>query len=219
MPSVFCWPNVARLDADVREAIAANGIRNGCLTSIAPTGTISLLAANVSAASNRRSFRPPPRSQRHQASKSKTAATFTYQPPQRLVGSAQRCRMPSAKWPRPRRCPSTSPCGRRCSRSSTAPFQRRSIARKTSASRVFATFMLRLTTRAQRLHDVPAKRHGAVLSRETPRRRRRAVSQGRSFMPQRRQRPNPCRRKPAAASSHDETTRARRGTRRNYVQG
>ena len=41
-------PNVARLDADVREAIAANGIRNGCLTSIAPTGTISLLAGNVS---------------------------------------------------------------------------------------------------------------------------------------------------------------------------
>ena len=41
-------PNVARLDADVRDAIAANGIRNGCLTSIAPTGTISLLAANVS---------------------------------------------------------------------------------------------------------------------------------------------------------------------------
>ncbi|HEY8129828.1 MAG TPA: adenosylcobalamin-dependent ribonucleoside-diphosphate reductase [Hyphomicrobium sp.] len=41
-------PNIARLDADVREAIAANGIRNGCLTSIAPTGTISLLAGNVS---------------------------------------------------------------------------------------------------------------------------------------------------------------------------
>jgi ribonucleoside-diphosphate reductase alpha chain len=41
-------PNIARLDADVRDAIAANGIRNGCLTSIAPTGTISLLAANVS---------------------------------------------------------------------------------------------------------------------------------------------------------------------------
>jgi ribonucleoside-diphosphate reductase alpha chain len=41
-------PNIARLDGDVREAIAANGIRNGCLTSIAPTGTISLLAGNVS---------------------------------------------------------------------------------------------------------------------------------------------------------------------------
>ncbi|CAA2142520.1 adenosylcobalamin-dependent ribonucleoside-diphosphate reductase [Hyphomicrobium sp. ghe19] len=41
-------PNVLRLDADVREAIAASGVRNGCLTSIAPTGTISLLAGNVS---------------------------------------------------------------------------------------------------------------------------------------------------------------------------
>ena len=41
-------PNVARLPEDVREAIARHGIHNGCLTSIAPTGTISLLAANVS---------------------------------------------------------------------------------------------------------------------------------------------------------------------------
>ena len=37
-----------RLDGDVRAAIARHGIRNGCLTSIAPTGTISLLAGNVS---------------------------------------------------------------------------------------------------------------------------------------------------------------------------
>ncbi len=40
--------NVVRLDPDVRAAIAQSGLRNGCLTSIAPTGTISLLAGNVS---------------------------------------------------------------------------------------------------------------------------------------------------------------------------
>ena len=41
-------PNVSTLDAPTRPAIARHGIRNGCLTSIAPTGTISLLAGNVS---------------------------------------------------------------------------------------------------------------------------------------------------------------------------
>ena len=41
-------PNVAALDPAVREAIRRHGVRNGCLTSIAPTGTISLLAGNVS---------------------------------------------------------------------------------------------------------------------------------------------------------------------------
>jgi len=39
---------VKRLDADVQGAIAKNGIRNALLTSIAPTGTISLFAGNVS---------------------------------------------------------------------------------------------------------------------------------------------------------------------------
>jgi ribonucleoside-diphosphate reductase alpha chain len=39
---------VAGLDADVRAAIAAHGVRNALLTSVAPTGTISLFADNVS---------------------------------------------------------------------------------------------------------------------------------------------------------------------------
>ncbi|MDQ7261197.1 adenosylcobalamin-dependent ribonucleoside-diphosphate reductase [Paracoccus sp. PS-1] len=37
-----------RMDADLREAVAQHGIRNALLTSIAPTGTISLYAGNVS---------------------------------------------------------------------------------------------------------------------------------------------------------------------------
>lgn len=40
--------NVQDLDADVQAAIAEHGIRNALLTSIAPTGTISLFADNVS---------------------------------------------------------------------------------------------------------------------------------------------------------------------------
>jgi ribonucleoside-diphosphate reductase alpha chain len=41
-------PNVRALPAGVRSEIERHGLRNGCLTSIAPTGTISLLAGNVS---------------------------------------------------------------------------------------------------------------------------------------------------------------------------
>ena len=41
-------PNLASLDAETRALIAEHGLRNGCLTSIAPTGTTSLLAGNVS---------------------------------------------------------------------------------------------------------------------------------------------------------------------------
>ncbi|MFY0690716.1 MAG: adenosylcobalamin-dependent ribonucleoside-diphosphate reductase [Paracoccaceae bacterium] len=39
---------MAHMDEDVRDAIATHGIRNALLTSIAPTGTISLYAGNVS---------------------------------------------------------------------------------------------------------------------------------------------------------------------------
>jgi ribonucleoside-diphosphate reductase alpha chain len=40
--------SVAELDEEVRAGIAAHGIRNALLTSVAPTGTISLFADNVS---------------------------------------------------------------------------------------------------------------------------------------------------------------------------
>jgi len=40
--------SIQSLDADLREAIRQHGIRNALLTSIAPTGTISLFADNVS---------------------------------------------------------------------------------------------------------------------------------------------------------------------------
>lgn len=41
-------PNLVTLDDETRALISEHGLRNGCLTSIAPTGTTSLLADNVS---------------------------------------------------------------------------------------------------------------------------------------------------------------------------
>jgi len=47
-PAVLDRPNLLELDDDTRALIAQHGLRNGCLTSIAPTGTTSLVAGNVS---------------------------------------------------------------------------------------------------------------------------------------------------------------------------
>jgi ribonucleoside-diphosphate reductase alpha chain len=41
-------PHIQTLPREIRDGIAAHGIRNGLVTSIAPTGTISLFAGNVS---------------------------------------------------------------------------------------------------------------------------------------------------------------------------
>jgi ribonucleoside-diphosphate reductase alpha chain len=47
-PMILERPNLQGLDEETRALIAQHGLRNGCLTSIAPTGTTSLLAGNVS---------------------------------------------------------------------------------------------------------------------------------------------------------------------------
>jgi ribonucleoside-diphosphate reductase alpha chain len=47
-PIMLQRPNIASLDDETKALIAAHGLRNGCLTSIAPTGTTSLIAGNVS---------------------------------------------------------------------------------------------------------------------------------------------------------------------------
>jgi ribonucleoside-diphosphate reductase alpha chain len=41
-------PNLVSLDEETLDLVRAHGLRNGCLTSIAPTGTTSILAGNVS---------------------------------------------------------------------------------------------------------------------------------------------------------------------------
>jgi ribonucleoside-diphosphate reductase alpha chain len=47
-PAILDTPNLKSLDDETRALIGKHGLRNGCLTSIAPTGTTSLMAGNVS---------------------------------------------------------------------------------------------------------------------------------------------------------------------------
>ena len=47
-PAILDRPGLLALDDETRGLVARHGLRNGCLTSIAPTGTTSLLAGNVS---------------------------------------------------------------------------------------------------------------------------------------------------------------------------
>ena len=47
-PRILEQPSLLSLDEETRALIARHGLRNGCLTSIAPTGTVSLLAGNAS---------------------------------------------------------------------------------------------------------------------------------------------------------------------------
>lgn len=47
-PEMLDRPNLISLDDETRALVAAHGLRNACLTTIAPTGTTSLVAGNVS---------------------------------------------------------------------------------------------------------------------------------------------------------------------------
>ena len=94
-------PNLASLDHETRALIAEHGLRNGCLTSIAPTGTTSLLAGNVSSGiepvfawSYTRRIRQPDGSTREQAVEDYAMQVWRREmgdapPPESLFVSAQ----------------------------------------------------------------------------------------------------------------------------------
>ena len=145
-------PNVAALDEPVREAVRRLGIRNGCLTSIAPTGTISLLAGNVSSGiepvfdfvHRRRVL------DRSGATHEEVVEDYAHALFRRQFGSA--APLPDSFVKAADLSPaSTSRCRRPCRRTSTAPSPRPSIARRTSPLRPSRTCISRRTRSASRV--------------------------------------------------------------------
>ena len=100
-PAILDRPNLMTLDAETRKRVAEQGLRNGCLTSIAPTGTTSLLAGNVSsgiepvfAFAYTRKVRQPDGTQREEAVEDYALAVWKRlhgdaPPPQDVFVSAQ----------------------------------------------------------------------------------------------------------------------------------
>ena len=120
------------MEGDIQAAIAEHGIRNALLTSVAPTGTISLFADNVS------SGLEPVFSFKHARAilmpdgkrEDEEVSDYAYRLYRRIKGDGARGR-------RLRRCPRLSPkdhrsC-RRCRNISTVPFPRPSIVPKPSS--------------------------------------------------------------------------------------
>ncbi len=140
-------PRVASLAPEVRQAIAVHGLRNGCLTSIAPTGTISLLAGTSRAASSQFSI-----SATNAASLSPMAAIarcWSRTMPMRCSGPGSAiaflCRTVSSRRPSCRR-QHIWRCRPRFSAMSIALSPRRSIAPRKSRSKPSRTFIsMRMT--------------------------------------------------------------------------